>query len=68
MIKTFGSMCEDICELKQAENLVNFKGGIIQIDGQRIRSYDELVRLASHDKYRNREYIEVVILPVVPGG
>ncbi|HSW56845.1 MAG TPA: hypothetical protein VLH15_00420 [Dehalococcoidales bacterium] len=54
--------------MAQARSLLNFELRIILVDGQRVHSYDELVRLATSDKYRNREIIEVIILPAVAGG
>jgi hypothetical protein len=56
-----------LCDLEQARNL-NFSGTIVLVDGRRVSSYDELVRLVNQETYRNRETIEVVILPLVTGG
>ena len=54
--------------LEQARTYLNFKNGIFQVDGQRIGSYEELVHLASQEKYRNREYIDLVFISMVAGG
>ncbi len=59
---------EEPFDLEQAAYHLNFNSGIVQIDGQRIRSYDELVQLASQDKYRNKDYIEVVVILLIAGG
>ncbi len=59
---------EDTFELEQARERLNFKAGMIMFEGKRVQSYDELVQLVSQDKYKGREYIEVVgILPVAGG-
>ncbi len=38
------------------------------VEGQRIPTYDEFIRLISQDKYKDREYLEVVLVPAVEGG
>jgi hypothetical protein len=38
------------------------------IDGKKIRSYDELVEIASQDKYKDKEYIEVKTILHMAGG
>ena len=47
---------------------MNFKSGVIAVDGQRVRSYDDLVKLAAQEKYRDREYIEAVVALFMAGG
>ena len=68
LIKVFGDPGEDICELEDAKYILDFANRIIVIDGQHIRSYDELVKIASQEKYRHQEFIEVVQVPAVTGG
>ena len=40
----------------------------VMLDGQRINSYEELVQLAAQDNYKDREFIEVVVLTTIGGG
>jgi hypothetical protein len=54
--------------LEQSKFLFIFTDKTVMVDGQKIDSYDELVRLAGTDEYRNRKFIEVVLLPTVVGG
>ena len=68
LIKVFGDPGEDICELEDAKYLLDFANRIIVLDGKNIRSYNELVKIASQEKYRNQEFIEVVQVPAVTGG
>ena len=68
VIKVFGDPGEDMCELEEAKYLLDFAGQIIVVDGKNIRSYDELVKIASEEKYRNQEFIEVVQVPPIAGG
>jgi hypothetical protein len=47
---------------------LDFERGIFLVDGQRVNSFDELVRLASQDKYKNDEFIELVAIFLIAGG
>ena len=47
---------------------MNFGGGIILVDGQRVQSYDELVKIVKQDKYRDKEFIEVHLVLTFSGG
>jgi hypothetical protein len=38
------------------------------VDGERVNSFDELASLASQDKYKNKEYVEVIALLFIAGG
>jgi hypothetical protein len=68
VIKLSGYKTLDVCELEQARDHLNFKSGIILVDGKRIRSYEELVQLITHENYAKKEFIEVVLLPLMTGG
>jgi PDZ domain-containing secreted protein len=68
LIKFFGDPGEDLCELEDAKYLLDFADRIVIVDGQEIRSYDELVKIVEQDKYRNQEIIEVVQIPAMTGG
>jgi PDZ domain-containing secreted protein len=68
LIKFFGDPGEDLCELEDAKYLLDFADRIVVVDGQEIRSYDELVKIVEQDKYRNQEIIEVVQIPAMTGG
>jgi len=68
LIKVFGDPGEDMCELEEAKYLMDFSSQMIVIDGQQIHSYDELAKIASQEKYRNQEFIEVVQIPAITGG
>ena len=40
----------------------------ITLEGQVIKSYDELVQLASDERYRGKPFLEVVVIAPVGGG
>jgi PDZ domain-containing secreted protein len=68
LVKVFGDPGEDICELEDAKYFLSFADRIIVVDGQDIRSYDELVKIVSQEKYKDQELIEVVQIPAIAGG
>jgi hypothetical protein len=67
MLKPFGYFNGSVCEFEKAKSL-NYNGMVVLVDGTRVSSYDELVQLATQDIYKNREFIEVVLMPIVAGG
>ena len=62
-----GYPSEDVCDLEQAKYRLNFDAGIFLVEGQRVHSYDELVQLATQDKYKNKEFLEIELL-LIEGG
>ena len=68
LVKVFGDPGEDIFELEETRVLFDFANQIVVIDGKNIRSYEELVAVASQERYRDQEFIEVVQIPAVMGG
>ena len=70
---------EKICNLKEGEDILqvylpkNYKTGdiaaaLIAVEGQRIHSYDELIKIVNQDFYKDREFIEVMIHAAFGGG
>jgi hypothetical protein len=57
-----------ICELEQVKLRLDFNSCLLLIDGKRIHSYDELAQLASQEQYKDKEFIEAVLMPVMAGG
>ncbi len=68
MIKSFGDAVGDIYELEQARYLLNFDASIVVVEGQTVRSYEELVQQIAQERFRNKEFIEVMQLPSIQGG
>jgi hypothetical protein len=63
-----GDPSEFMCDLEQAKYCLNFNEAVFLVDGQGVHSYDELVHIATQDKYQNKEVIEVEFLHLVGGG
>lgn len=53
---------EGIFELEQARDRLNFDSGTFLVEGQYVKSFDDLVQLTTQHKYKNREYIEVAVV------
>jgi hypothetical protein len=53
---------EGTFELEQARPRLNFDGGTFLVEGQYVKSFDDLVELAAQDKYKDQEYIEVAVV------
>jgi hypothetical protein len=68
LIKPMGRTSDDVWELEQARDRLNFKGMIVLLDGKRVRSYDELASLVTQDNYADKDIIDIVLLPLVTGG
>ncbi len=60
---------EDICDLEQARYRFNFNSGaVILVEGQTVKSYEELVQIASKDVYKDREFLQVDLLTELASG
>ncbi len=59
---------EYICELDEARQYLDFSVGVFMAEGQGVQSFDELVRIASQDKYKDKEFIIVEWLQIIGGG
>ena len=58
-IKLLGSAIEEVCELEEAKDRLNFGNGTIMVEGQMVHTYDDLVAIASQDSCKDKEFIEV---------
>ncbi|MFC2013346.1 hypothetical protein ACFLU8_00395 [Chloroflexota bacterium] len=62
---------DEICDLEQAKDILFRSSGILThvvVEGQLIQSYEDLVQLISQEQYKDREFLEVRELPIMPGG
>lgn len=59
---------EEIRDFEQAKYLPFGHNLIIVVEGQVIESYEDLVQLAAQDRYKNKEFLEVMFLPIIVGG
>jgi len=59
---------EEIRGFEEAKTLLSNWGVLVVVEGQVINSYDELVKLAGQDSYKNKEFLKVELLPLIVGG
>lgn len=60
---------EEICDFEQAKGFFDYGSTLlIKVEGQVLIGYDELVRLADQAGYRNKEFLEVELVPLLGGG
>ena len=66
----FGDPSEDICELEQAKYRFfdHPQDVLFLVEGEVVSTYEELVKLASRDDYKDREFLQVELLPSLVGG
>jgi len=66
----FETDCEtDIYDFEQAKDRIDYETeSIILVEGQSVNSHDELVQLATKEQYKDKEFLEVVVLPYIVGG
>ena len=63
-----GKTSQEILEFEQAPYFIFKYDVIIAVEGEVIKSYEELVQLASQDKYRDREFLDVQLETIIGGG
>jgi hypothetical protein len=68
LIKYFGDPGEELCEPEEAKYLLDFSGRVVVIDGHKIHSYEELLKIVNQEQYRDQEFVEVIQIPEIMGG
>ncbi len=41
---------------------------LLLVEGQLVRSYEELIKLATQDRYKNKGFLEAKLEPLIGGG
>ena len=64
------NVAEDIFEFDQAQHRFNWghEPFLILVENQPVASYEELVELAKQDRFREKEFLEVELQPLLAGG
>ena len=68
--KDFGYPFEEIRDFEQAQYFLFSYGtsAIVVVEDQVVNSYEELVQLAAQDCYKDKEFLEVLLLSTVVCG
>jgi len=69
-VKRTWNPVEETHDLEQARHLLFSREAdmLVMVEGQTVNSYEELVQLAAQDNYKDKEFLEVVLAPLWPGG
>jgi hypothetical protein len=61
---------EDVCSLEEAQYRFNWghEQFVIVVEGRVISTYEELKALADQEPFRDKEYLEVELAPILMGG
>ena len=59
---------EYIYEFNEARQYLDFNVGVFMVEGQGIQSFDDIVRIASQDKYKDKDFIVIEWLQIIGGG
>jgi hypothetical protein len=59
---------EEPMDMEEAKDRLDFKGGIITVEGQLVRSYNDLLKLANRPEHKNKKFLEVKLQLVIGGG
>jgi hypothetical protein len=59
---------KDLHDLNEARYFAFTEDLIVTLEGQVVNSFEEIETLAESQKYREKEYLEIVFLPVIVGG
>lgn len=63
-----GHASQEVLDFEQAPYFLFNYDVIVAVEGEVIKSYEELVQLASRDSYRDRAFLEVQLETVIVGG
>jgi hypothetical protein len=64
----FLGLREEMRDFEQGKYLLFSDSVLILVEGQVVRSYEELVQLAAQDRYKDKESLEVLITTAAAGG
>ena len=59
---------EEIRDFEQGKYLPFCDYVLILVEGKVINSYEEFVQLVAQDRYKDKEFLEVTLMPLVMGG
>jgi hypothetical protein len=66
---TLGYQLGEFRDFEQAKHsLFDWAKTFVVVEGQVIYSYEELVQVAAQDCYKDKEYLEVVLVRAIGGG
>ncbi len=59
----------EVLDIEEAKySIFGVTGALLWVDGQAIKSYEQLIQLAAQDCYRDKEFLEAVFFLPLSGG
>ena len=64
------NVAEDICDLNEAKYRFNWghEPFLILVEKQPVASYEELMKLVKLNRFKDKEFLEVELQPLLAGG
>ena len=60
---------EEIRDFEQARYFpFSGPGMVIVVEGEVVRDYEDIVQLVAQERYKDKEFLEVMFLPIIEGG
>lgn len=59
---------EEIRDLKEVKDLYSTWMMMVLVDGYVVNSYEEMVNLVTQEQYKDKEFVEVALVPFIEGG
>ena len=67
--KSYDHVVDEIYDIEQSKAFFNpIPPTLVIVDGHVVASHDELLQLVARDIYKNKELLEVELLPIQGGG
>ena len=63
-----GHTSQEILDFEQAPYFLFNYDVIVAVEGEVIKTYEDLVKLASRDRFKDREFLDVQLETVIAGG
>ena len=63
-----GQRSEEMIDFEQAPHFLFNYDVIVAVEGEVVRTYEELVQLATRDRFKGRDFLEVQMETVIAGG
>ena len=63
-----GQRSEEIFDFEQAPQFLFNYDVIVAVEGEVVRTYEELVQLATRGNFKDRDFLEVQMETVIAGG
>ena len=64
----FEHAAAEVCDFEQARERFDSPGVVVLVEGQVVSSYGELLQIAAQERYKDKEFLEMLLVPILGGG